>query len=515
MEKTNQDRVVRAAHGTMRSLGSIVGVSCNLARDTGRLIGSSSKIMTERSSKMLDRFSKTVKQSGKKIAGLKLRRAVAVRDSLGRAVEESALVKDSQTEAVSETSALEPDAEEAMVRPRAMRALVTALESDLAAIRRELAETQSQAQKTQSQFTSQLKALRAEKESLVSELAKARNETNEVKPREDALNEPATVPKSKLDASRHKLEKAEKDAKAKSSSGVSAAQTQIETALSNGDQKKAAVVPVEEKAVSSMEAAEKIDVRIEGSQIQPLVAEAEAPKPVDVTLEEVEATDLPNASEKVIFTKALSDITSEDAAVRTGAVKVIAGIRHELSVRTLAAQIAHEPSVQVQQECIKGLMTLQMTEGLPAVERALTDRAAPVRLAAVWGLYRLAGAESAPALIRMFSDEDEDVRRRAVTCIGWLGQEELAVELLPLLSDSSVSVRRAAVEAMGNLRCRQVVSALIEHLNDPAESVRKAVLSALKIITGKKMSGPFPKNKKSLERLIARWQEWWKEQQPG
>ena len=98
MEKTNHDRIVQAAHATMRSLGSIVGVSCNLARDTGRFVGSSSKIMTERSSKMLDRFSKTVKQSGKKIAGLELRRAVAARDSLGRAVEESALVKDSRTE---------------------------------------------------------------------------------------------------------------------------------------------------------------------------------------------------------------------------------------------------------------------------------------------------------------------------------------------------------------------------------------------------------------------------------
>jgi len=514
MEKTNQDHIVRAAHETMRSLGSIVGVSYNLAKGAGRFVGSSSKIVTERSSKILDRFSKTVKQSGEKIAGPKLRRAVAVRDSLGRAVEESALVKDSRTEAVSETFALEPDAEEATVRPRAMRALVTALESDLAAVRRELAETQSQAEKTQSQLISQLKVLRAEKESLISELTDVRNKTNEVKPREDAINEPATVPKSKLDASRDKLEKAERDVEAKSSAGVGAAQTQIGTALSDVDQNKDAVVLVEEKAVSSMEATAEADEKIEGSQIQPLVAEAEAPKPVDVTLEEVEATDLPNASEKVIFTKALSDITSEDASVRIDVVRIIAGIRHKLSVRALTAQMAHETSTQVRQECIKGIMTLQMAEGLPAVERALTDRSASVRLAAVWGLYRLAGAESAPALIGMFSDEDEEVRRRAVTCIGWLGKEELAVELVPLLDDSSISVRLAAVEAMGNLRCRQVVRPLIKHLNDPAESVRKAVLSALKIITGKKMSGPFPKNAKSLERLIVRWQEWWNQQQP-
>jgi len=112
----------------------------------------------------------------------------------------------------------------------------------------------------------------------------------------------------------------------------------------------------------------------------------------------------------------------------------------------------------------------------------------------------------------MLSDEDQDVRRRAATCIGWLGREAFAVELLPLLADSSVSVRRAAVEAMGSLRCRQVVSALIERLNDPEESIRKAVLGAIQTITGKKMSGPSPKSKKSFERLVARWREWWKEE---
>ncbi len=80
------------------------------------------------------------------------------------------------------------------------------------------------------------------------------------------------------------------------------------------------------------------------------------------------------------------------------------------------------------------------------------------------------------------------------------------------MDDSSVSVGRAAVEAMGNLRSRQTVSTLIERLNDPDVSIRKAVLGALKTITGKQMSGPFPRDEKSLQGLIARWQEWWKEE---
>jgi hypothetical protein len=65
---------------------------------------------------------------------------------------------------------------------------------------------------------------------------------------------------------------------------------------------------------------------------------------------------------------------------------------------------------------------------------------------------------------------------------------------------------------MGNLRSRQVVSSLIEQLNDPVESIRKVVFIALEKITGKKMSKSLPKDEEGCEHLVARWQEWWKEE---
>ncbi len=232
-----------------------------------------------------------------------------------------------------------------------------------------------------------------------------------------------------------------------------------------------------------------------------------------VTLEDVGAGVFSHESDRIIFTGALSDIASREASVRADAARAMAGVRHELSVRGLAAQIKGEPSQQVRQECVKALTALEMTEGVPAIERALRDRAASVRLAAVWGVYRLAEAKGVPALTRMLSDENEGVRRRAAICIGWVGEEKSAPNLLPLLTDSSVSVRQAAVDAMANLRSRKVVSALIERLNDPEKSIRKAVLGAIETITGKKMGGPFPKDANSLQRLIARWEEWWAEEQ--
>jgi hypothetical protein len=52
-------------------------------------------------------------------------------------------------------------------------------------------------------------------------------------------------------------------------------------------------------------------------------------------------------------------------------------------------------------------------------------------------------------------------------------------------------------------------------LNDPVKSIRKALLTALETITGKKMNKSFPKDEKGFERLVARWQGWWKEELLG
>ena len=70
----------------------------------------------------------------------------------------------------------------------------------------------------------------------------------------------------------------------------------------------------------------------------------------------------------------------------------------------------------------------------------------------------------------------------------------------------------AAVKAMCNLCSREVISALIEHLSDPEEIICKAIITALEAITGKEMSGSFPKDEKSLQILIIRWCEWWKDE---
>ena len=234
-----------------------------------------------------------------------------------------------------------------------------------------------------------------------------------------------------------------------------------------------------------------------------------APKPKP---DQVEAAVFGGATEKFLYMKAASDLEHSDMGIRAEAAGVLGKIRHELSVKTLAARYAAEPSAQVRKEIANALAALGIIEGILPLERAMNDSDAAVRLAALMGVYRLAGAAGAPMIIGMLHDESPEVRRMVACCTGWMGQARMAAELVPLLSDEAVRVRRAAVEAMGYLGDRGVVSALIERLNDADESVRRKAFEAVEKITGKRMGKRYPENEKARERSIARWRHWWREQ---
>ncbi len=230
--------------------------------------------------------------------------------------------------------------------------------------------------------------------------------------------------------------------------------------------------------------------------------------PQDVTPAEVTAAVFAGVTEKVMFTRALKDLDSQNQATRARAARILAGIPHDLSARALSARLGRDPSAEVRKQCVNGLTALGMKKHLPAVEYALSDGCSSVRLAAVRGIHRLAGADGAASLIGMFADIDEDVRRRAAACLGWLGQKHLAGKLLPLLRGESVSVRLTALEALGNLRSPAVVGEVIELLDDAEGSVQRKAFQVLQTITGKQMGETFPEDEEGRRFLIARWRAW-------
>lgn len=227
---------------------------------------------------------------------------------------------------------------------------------------------------------------------------------------------------------------------------------------------------------------------------------------------EVDSAEFSGVAQKVVFRRALSDLSHRDSTMRARAADAMGNIRNELSMRALAAHFFIESSSRVRKECINALGTLDLKDGLAVVEKASQDPESSVRLAAVMAAYRLAGAESSSMLLHMLQDEDPEVRRRAASCVGWLGQAKLAVQLLPLLSDDALRVRAAAVEAMGALRNRQTVSPLLEFFNGADELLQKKILEAIERITGKTMNAASPQNDEERERLVARWRHWWAEQ---
>jgi len=390
----------------------------------------------------------------------------------------------------------------------ALQRQIADLKRELAAEREELTRIRKEAEKSTADLKAQLETLRAEKESLTSELQKAQDRAAQdgtdahpaLSARIDELESDLAAAAAELAGFRNEAERTE-----------SSAESQIKEPLGeqSGEGEEAPPQSASDTDASQAEPEQ------ENQQADPPLRETEIQELPDVSPEDIRDGVFPGGeTERITFTKFLSDLKkNKDIAARVDAAKGMAAIGHELSVRALAARLRPETCPQVRQECVKALAKLRMDAAIPPVEAALADEDPSVRLAAVWGLYHLSGAQSAPALKRMLSDENKGVRGRAATCIGWLGQTELAVELLPLLQDRSDSVRQAAAEAMGGLGDPQVVFALIEALDDSVESVRRSVLTAIENVTGKKMSKSFPKTKTALQRLIARWNDWWKAEQ--
>ncbi len=227
--------------------------------------------------------------------------------------------------------------------------------------------------------------------------------------------------------------------------------------------------------------------------------------PPEVTQAEASAAVFEGSREKLVFHRALSDLTRGDETARARAVRDLGGIHHELSARAVAARLSRDRSANVRRECVNALTAIGGTDALSAAKRALSDASTGVRLAAVRGVYRLAGPDGAALLVRMFADGSEDVRRRAISCAGWLGQEHLAAALIPLLGDECAFVRSAALDALANLKSTQAVEEIIDVLDDPDESVARKASEALETITGKQMAEAFPEDDYGRRLLIARW----------
>ena len=400
------------------------------------------------------------------------------------------------------------EADQAKVRKCTIGLQMVTIEWDVTATQQKLQEIRSKFEKTQSWLELQLENLQAEMQALVRDLNESRSKFAAVK---------ATMDTMKVETGGKQAGVVETEKKASATIGEQGTElsigktAELESSDANG------VLAGKEDVVSTEESQEEVAVESSGQEVdsfakpdvaesnqeisreieqevQPSVAEVEAIPAADVTSEEIEKAVFLREFDRVVFRKAFSDIGNQQAVTRADAARAMGGIRHELSLKALAGQFRQEASEQVRRECVKAVAALQMKEGLAILQEALSDKAASVRLTAVWGLYNSTGIESVPSLAKMFSDEDEEVRRRAITCISWLYAQQ------------------APVEAMKDLQIRELVPVLVARLGDSAMLVRTAALNALEKVTGKKMEQSAENDENPHKGLVEQWRQWWANQ---
>jgi hypothetical protein len=153
--------------------------------------------------------------------------------------------------------------------------------------------------------------------------------------------------------------------------------------------------------------------------------------------------------------------------------------RAEKIVAWAIGELETAQSVEMKHRFLLVLGNAGAQEGLPAIQKSLTDEDSGVRAAAV-GALRFIGSDQAEALMTnvLGSDSEPQVRAETIRAFACRSKTQRALEACAkaLQEDNSKSVRLAALNLMWQYRQKfpQVVS-LVENAakNDPADDLRK------------------------------------------
>lgn len=112
-----------------------------------------------------------------------------------------------------------------------------------------------------------------------------------------------------------------------------------------------------------------------------------------------------------------------------------------------------------------------------ALERALRDPEAAVRVAALDAVERHDAQPLLPAVLSVLDDESREVRLRAIRILAGRRDPRIALPLLSRADDADRQVRADAIRALGSHP--RATPALLRLLTDPADEVRAAAMDAL------------------------------------
>ena len=185
-------------------------------------------------------------------------------------------------------------------------------------------------------------------------------------------------------------------------------------------------------------------------------------------------------------------LRDKDQAVRSQAIQVLAGMRHE-DIRELVPEFAdlikEDPDVAVRQQAasLLGRIGPLAKPALGRLIQTLDDKEVVVRSAAAEAIGRIGpdAREAAASLIPLLKDKEFTIRLAAVFSlgrIGWDSELQLNAMVKTLLEDDAVEIRKEAARSLGLLEtaAKPAIPALLKALrSDSSADVRQQAAQAV------------------------------------
>jgi len=209
------------------------------------------------------------------------------------------------------------------------------------------------------------------------------------------------------------------------------------------------------------------------------------------------ASRLAETSEITAVPSLIRALEDEDAGVRLGVIRALAGRHHPAAAEPLAAALVkrseearsrrpdQDPASRTAEyEALAGALGALGNAALPPLLRLVDSEDPEARRWVAHALGLIRNPEASNPLVKMLDDSRSEVRKAAALALGSIGSPGALEPLLKSAGSRDPETRRAAVAALGRLGSPAAVPKLIAVLEDPNEPLQLAAVEALGRIGG-------------------------------
>jgi HEAT repeat protein len=187
------------------------------------------------------------------------------------------------------------------------------------------------------------------------------------------------------------------------------------------------------------------------------------------------------AQKQELHDRAVADLAGNDSVKARNAADILGTFRHPAGIAALSAAAARTAlSAEARAHAVQALGTIGHRSANAAIEAAMSDADAGVRLAAARAWIEIRGQAGAAPVVALVADADTQVRRKATAVLGQLRESAGRVALEAQLADADPVVRRNAAWALGRIGDAASREALEAATTDPSPLVRATAKAAIR-----------------------------------